>query len=194
MPRFFMVLGLAVIAVLMTVNPLGACGDRLLVLGHGVRFQIDTADYPASILLFMNPHAPGAAALGDVQLQSIMRQAGHRLHSARSKEDVAAALKNGRYDIVLTDVGDAPALQEIIDGAPSQPVLLPWVYQNEKPTAADKDRYQASLKSAKAKYRFALRAPASVGSFLSTIDRVMETRPKEARLKSSGTGKISLLQ
>jgi hypothetical protein len=155
---------------------------------------VDTADYPAAILLYMNPNSPGAAGFGDTQLQTILRQAGHRLHSLRSLQEVRAALNSGRYDVVLADIGDAGSLREMIAAAPSQPVLLPWVFQDAKANAADKERFQTALKQAKAQHRIALKAPSTVGAFLSAIDRVMESRPKQARLKAAAPAKISMLQ
>src|SRR5207253_40820 len=111
--------------------------------------------------------------IGDAQLQAITRQAGHRLRTVRSKEELAAALKTGRYDIVIVDFADAPGLEEMVQAAPSQPVLLPWVYQETKTDfGAVRERYQAALKH----YQSALKAPLRVGNFLSTLDRTMELK------------------
>ena len=111
MLRGLLILVLATVVLLLSGSPVNACGDRLLILGRGVRFQVDAAEYPASILHFMNPARP-ESGLGDSKLESILRQAGHRLHSVTSAKEFAEALRTGRYDLVLIDFADAPGLDE----------------------------------------------------------------------------------
>jgi hypothetical protein len=189
MRRFVFIVGLTFLVVLASGLPGDACGDKLLVLGQGVRFQVDTADYPSSLLLYINPNMPGADKVGDTQLQNITRQAGHRLRTVRSREELAGALKTGRYDIVIVDFADAAGLEELVQTSPSQPVLLPWVYQESKADfSAVRARYQAALK----RYQFALKAPLKVGSFLSTIDRTMELKTKQARAKAKTTSPTNI--
>ena len=193
MRRFTFIVGLAILVILASGLRGDACGDKLLVLGQGVRFKVDTADYPASLLLYINPNLPGADKIGDTQLQAITRQAGHRLRTVRSKEELAGALKVGRYDIVIVDLADAPGLEEMVQASPSQPVLLPWVYQETKADfAAVRERYQSAMK----RYQSALKAPLRVGNFLSTLDRTMELKTKQARAKAKAPSatKVSLLQ
>ena len=187
---------LSVMVPLLSASLASACGDKLLVLGRGARFQVETADHPASILFYVNPNAPGSEKVEFTQLQGIMRQAGHRFRSVRGREELAVALKTARFDIVLADFDDASRLEKTIQASPSQPLLLPWVYQETK---ADAQRAKLSLKQAKEQYRFALSAPFKVGNFLSTIDRTMEMKSQQAkgqanaRAKASST-KASLLQ
>ena len=175
---------LTVGVLLLSAWPAGACGDKLLVLGRGVRFQVSSAEFPASILLYMNPDNPGTAAMSDIQLQSIMTQAGHKLHSVKNREEMAAALKTRRYDLVLADFADAPQLETMVQSALSQPLLLPWIYQATK----------AQKAKAESRYQLVLKAPASVGQFLSVVDRTMEIKSKLARLRTTANPKVSLLR
>ena len=169
-----------------------ACGDKLLVLGRGARFQATSADHPASILFYVNPNTPGSEKVEFTQLQSIMRQAGHRFRSVTGREELAVALKTARFDIILADFDDASRLEKAIQASPSQPVLLPWVYQETK---ADTQRAKLALKQAKEQYRFALSAPFKVGNFLSTIDRTMETKSRQAKVRTKAAStKASLLK
>lgn len=179
-----LIAGLALMVLLLSAWPAGACGDKLLILGRGVRFQVDTANYPSAIVLFANPNHPSSARFEDTQLRSIMKQAGHRLSSVKSRDELATALKNGRYDLVLADFSDAPSLEDMVQAAPSKPVLLPWVEQGKK---TDEPK-------AKARYGVVLKAPASVAHFLSTVDRTMEMKPKLVRLRTNASTKVSLLR
>jgi DNA-binding NtrC family response regulator len=179
---------LSVVVPLLSTSLASACGDKLLVLGRGARFQAVTADYPASILFYVNPDAPGSEKVEFTQLQGIMRQAGHRFRSVRGREELAVALKTARFDIVLADFDDASRLEKAIQASPSQPLLLPWVYQETK---ADAQRAKFSLKQAKERYRFALSAPFKVGNFLSTIDRTMEMKSQQAKGQAKARAKAS---
>src|SRR5687767_3512321 len=111
-----------VMVLLIGAGPGSACGDKLLVLGRGARFQMQPADYPASILFYVNPEAPGAEKIDFTRLQGILRQAGHRFRSVRGREELAVALATARFDIVLADFADAPRLEKTIEASPSQPL------------------------------------------------------------------------
>ena len=161
---------LAAVVLLLSEPYLKACGDRLLVLGRGVRFQIEEAEYPASILHFMNPARP-ESGLGDSKLKSILVQAGHRLHSVTSEKEFAEALRTSRYDLVLIDVADAPGLEEMLQASASKPLLLPFLYTKEK----------ATISAAVQRYGLVLKAPGKVGYLLATIDRAMELKQKRSR-------------
>jgi len=171
------ILVLTLIVLSLDTSPAGACGDKLLVVGRGVRFLVDTADYPASILFYVNPNSPGSENIEFTRLQAVMRQAGHRFRWVTGKEEFAGALKAGRFDIVLADFADAPGLEQMIQASPSHPMLLPWVYQQSK---ADAHQAKMLVTAAKERYQFALTAPFKVEKFLSTIDRTMELKSKQA--------------
>src|SRR5262249_52936914 len=179
------ILGLPLMTLLFSSWPARACGDKLLILGRGVRFLVDTADYPARILMYVNPASLGSEPFEDAQLQLIVEKACHRLRSVKRKEALVSALKTGRYDLVLADFSDAAGLEEIVQSAPSRPMLLPWLY---KATPAEKSR-------AEQRYQLFLKAPSSVGHFLSTVDRTMERKAKVARLgNKDGSKQVSLLR
>jgi hypothetical protein len=178
MRRPLTILLLPLTALLLNSWPAGACGDKLLILGLGVRFAVDTADSPAWILLYANP-AANSTPFQDEKLRSIVEKAGHRLRSVTTKEDLASALKTGRYDLVLADFADAGSVEPLIETAPSNPTLLPWIYQATKTEGARADK----------QYPLVLKAPASVGHFLSVVDRTMEKRAKLARLRTDERAK-----
>ena len=177
MPRALPALGLAAIAVFLSGLPADACGDKLLVLSVGPSFQLETADHPASILLYANPNAPGAKEVGDSQLQSFLRQAGHRLQTVMGAKELAEGLRTGRPDLVLASFADAPGLEEMVATASSRPLLLPFVYKGT----------QADLSAAERRYRCVLKAPARSGHWLATLDKAMELRQKQSRVKFKPT-------
>jgi hypothetical protein len=176
------ILALLLMGLLVNSWPVSACGDKLLILGRGVRYQIDTADYPARILLYVNPDSLGSEPFKDTQLQLIVEKAGHRLKSVKSKDELGALLKTGRYDLVLADFNETPTVETIVESTSSQTTVLPWVYNGT----------QAEKSKAEKRYHLFLKAPASVEQFLSTVDRTMERRAKAVRGK--GAQNASLLR
>ena len=171
MSRVLRIAGLAAAALLLTRLTLDACGDKLLVLGRGVRFQSETAEYPASILHYMTSRVFDPATLTDSNLQSLLGRAGHKLRSVRTATELEEALRSGRYDIVVINVEDAPAFEEMIKSSPSKPLLLPFVYNGTK----------ADVAAAKRRYGAVLKAPAREAHWLETLDDAMELREKLQR-------------
>ena len=176
MRRIVLILLLVPLVLSIGVKPVGACGDKLLVLGRGVRFQSDNPVQPASILLYLHKGSPSFEVLNDPRLQSILREAGHKLQPAVNLQELESALKTGKYDIVLADYSDASSLETIVAAAPSKPVLLPFVFKGAKTAKVE-------TASAEKQYRCVLTAPNRVGHYLATVDKAMDLRLKRDGLK-----------
>ena len=149
------------------------CGDKLLILGRGVRFQGDSGSQAASILLYSHVGSPAAAAVGDPKFQSALRDAGHKVQAVGSREELDRALRTGKYDIILADFADAPALEQSARAAPSKPVLVPAVYNGTKAEAA----------AAEKRYGCVFKMPGRTGHYLAVIDKAMELKSKRIKSK-----------
>jgi hypothetical protein len=147
-----------------------ACGDKLLVLGRGVRFQrAFAAVHPASILLFARRASAVPAAMKD--FEATLKDAGHKLQTVEDSTKLAESLKTGKYDLVLVDVADAAALEQDVQSSPSKPMMLPLSYNATK----------TEVTSAEGRFGSLLKIPSKNGQYLATIDRAMELRTKGAR-------------
>jgi len=130
-----------VLGILLTLSTALACGDKLLVLGRGVSFaQIHKTDHPASILIYMSAASQLPAADKDVQLQTILKLAGHKPKSIEERAEFLRALTSEKYDFVVAGPADAGLLKGEIAAAPSKPMLLTLLYKpsNEQLSAAQK--------------------------------------------------------
>jgi hypothetical protein len=184
MRRTGIILTLALTVLSLNSWPASACGDKLLILGQGARFNVAIADKPAWILLYSKPREQGEV-FKDVELRSLLERFGHRLRSVRSREELTSALQTQSYDLVLADLVDAPSLEALVQSAPSRPILLPWVY---KPTKAEKVR-------AENQYQLVLNAPVPPLKLISLIDQSMEARERLNRKRANGGVKaVSLLR
>lgn len=150
-----------------------ACGDKLLVLGRGIRLEALLGNRPAKILAYQHAGTHGADLITNPQFQSAIKGAGYQLRVVRDTEELEVALRVGKYDLVVSDIADANALESTLQSLPVAPTLIPILYQ---PTKAD-------LASAEKRYRYVLKSSPK-GANLSAIEQALETKlEREAKLK-----------
>ena len=142
------------------------CGDKLMLVMGARASQIKPV-HPALILAYPG-QAASATLIRNLQLQSAMKKAGHRVHVVEDTTGLDVALKGGKYDLVVADVTNADEVSQHVVSAPSKPVLLPVAFRvsKEEQTAAQK------------KYHCLLKAPGSPENYLAAIDQAMDWKLK----------------
>lgn len=158
----------ALAGVLLGSGPLSACGDKLVLLGRGIRFQRMLATKnPATILVYLNPGAGIASADREYQLRSLLKLAGHKPRSVATTSDLTREIGSGSYDLVLADYSDVPALKQLLP-AKSKAGVIPVIYNPtvDQRAAAEKE-YSCLVTPAKKNY-----------DLLKVIDQAMTTRPE----------------
>jgi len=147
-----------------------ACGDKFLMVGRSGRFnQAYAAIYPATILLYAPGGRAASAAIADPKFQASLTRAGHRIEVVTNEELAAQMLQAGHFDIVLADAADADLLKARAAQSPSQPTVMPVLFNPTKAEAeAIKARFQCELKPSDRPARY-----------LSRIDEEMQTRVKQ---------------
>jgi ABC-type amino acid transport substrate-binding protein len=115
---------------------------------------------------------PGQSASAEMirslQLQPVMKKAGHKFQVVEDPTGLDSALKAGRYDVVMADVASAGEISQHLSSAPSKPVLLPVAFK------ASKEEQSAAQK----KYHCLLKAPSDAASYLAAIDQAMDWKLK----------------
>ena len=142
-----------------------ACGDHLLVIGRGVRFQRAYALHKANLVIYTSGSQSGAT-LRSAKLQTTLKQAGHKLQAVEGASQLDEALKSGKVDMVLADFEDLAGITRKLQSASSNPVALPILFKPSK----------AEFAAAQREYRFALRAPADGVQYLTAIEEAMKLR------------------
>ena len=151
-----------------------ACGDKLLVLGRGIRLEALLGNRTAKILAYQHIGTHGAELIADPEFQSALKNAGYQLRIVRDTEELDVALRLGKYDLLISDVGDTYAVEPTLQSAASAPALIPILYQPSK----------VDLALAEKRYRYVLKAPRKAGGNVSVIERALETKLEaEAKLK-----------
>ena len=72
-----------------------ACGDKLLMLGRGVKFGSISSSYHGLIIAYVPESVLQSAAINDAQFQQTVRKAGHRLRLVRQVDALVEAVQSG---------------------------------------------------------------------------------------------------
>lgn len=148
-----------------------ACGDKLVIVGRGMRPKRVKGSVPASILVYADPRGSMPAALEEGHLRRDLEKAGHRVRSVGTREELDSALDTGTYDLVFTDIKTAPAIQTEAKSASSKPTVLPTLFN---PSDAD-------LAAATRDYHCVVKAPGSQKDYLAVVNEAMAIRAKELK-------------
>jgi ABC-type amino acid transport substrate-binding protein len=142
-----------------------ACGDKLLALGRGVRFQRIYAARQANLVIYSaGPQKDGA--LDSARLRTALKGAVRNLELVRGGSQLDQALKAGQVDVVLVYFADVAGIARQLQSAPSRPVILPVLIKPSK----------AEFAAAQNQYKFALKAAADEFEFLTAIDEAMKAK------------------
>ena len=164
------VAGSALLVALAALSGTGAlaCGDKLLAIGRGLRFQRVYAAHEANLVIY-SARTQSGATLSTAKLQTTLKRAVHKLQLAQGGSELDQALKSGRVDVVLVDFADLAGIARQLQSAPSKPVILPILV---KPSRAE-------LAAAQREYKFALKATADDFEYLTAIDEAMKLRLRD---------------
>jgi len=142
-----------------------ACGDKLLVVGRGVRFQRTIAAHKGNVVIY-SASVQSGTVLKSSLVQTTLTKAGHKLQTVEGASQLDAALKSGTVDVVLGDFAELAPVARELQSAASKPVVLPILF---KPSKAD-------FAAAQKEYKLALKAPADQIQLLTAIDEAMKLR------------------
>ena len=166
------ILGVVMLAV--SGVPANSCGDKLLVLGRGIRLEALLGNRTAKILAYQHTGTHAAELIADPEFQSALKGARYQLRIVRDTEELEVALRLGEYDLLLSDIADTNTIEPTLKAAATPPAVIPILYQPSK----------ADLVSAEKRYHYALKTPRKAGGNLSVLEQALETKlDAEAKLK-----------
>jgi hypothetical protein len=145
-----------------------ACGDKFLVASRGTRYQrAAVARQPANILVYANAASALPKALERADVDGTLRKAGYKPTSVSGPTELEQALRQGGWDLVVTDLADGMAVSGRLQGA-GAPMLLPVAYNVTG----------SELAQAKKDYQRVLKGPVKSQSFLEAVDDALILRAK----------------
>jgi len=147
-----------------------ACGDKLVVVGRGLRAsRIRGGPQRASILLYADPKGALPAALDEGHLRKDLERAGHRLRSVGTREELKSALGTGTYDLLFVDAKTATLVEAEAREASSKPTVLPTLFNPS----------EAELAAVSRQYQCVVKAPGQQKDYLSVVNEALAARAKQ---------------
>jgi hypothetical protein len=179
--RRSLLVSIVIVVALVIHNPalLQACGEKLLLLGRGIRFQSRHSPRPAAVLLYL-PQSAAGQPLTDPNLESALKEAGHEVRAATTSADLESALRSGSYDVVLANVTDAPDLERAQAVTAANAVVLPAVYL-VTPSQQAKQQIKTDRDNASKTFGVMVVVPGRPGHYCAAVDKAMELKLKRER-------------
>jgi hypothetical protein len=180
--RRYLLLSVALILAVAIYNPaaLSACGEKLLVLGRGVRFQARHTPRAASVLLYL-PQTGSGRPLTDPNLESALKEAGHAVRAVTTSADLETALRSESYDVVLANVTDAPDLERARAVTERNAFILPAVYLLTPTPQSAKPQTKADRENASKTFGVVVEVPGRPGHYCAAVDKALELKLKRER-------------
>jgi hypothetical protein len=147
-----------------------ACGDKLLVVGRGARYQRGyVAIHPTSVLLVAAGSSTGS------ELLAPLKRAGHRVEIVRDSGELRRAIASDNYEVVLADWSQASEVQALVSSAASSAMFVPVLSgaASASDLEAAKKTYGCPLDSSKPKLN---------KNFLGRLDDVIDAKRKSKPL------------
>jgi hypothetical protein len=144
-----------------------ACGDKFLVVSRGTRYQrAGQARQATEILVYLPASSKLPKAFERVS-EKETKKAGYHFVNVSNTNELDQALKQGGWDLLLTDIADSQAVRGRVTGA-AAPMLVPVVYQATG----------TELAQAKKDYQKVLKGPIKTHAFLAALDDVLAFKAK----------------
>jgi len=142
-----------------------ACGEGSFNAGKGLPFQSYLAPRPATVLIYANPD-PSASDSQRIALYAGLQKAGHRLTVVSNADELADALRDKHYDVVITAFDTVDTVAKTLGAstaeASANTTLLPVVARKDRGSVQTSNRFGAVLTNG-----------ASLGQYLRTINKLL---------------------
>ena len=145
-----------------------ACGDKLVVLGGGVRFErVFQSRNPGKVIVFANPATKLGTANKEFNLGHALTHAGHTVQVVETRADLERLIVETHPDLVVMDWADAEGMRADLAARGDAPAILSVLY---RPTAAE-------LAAAQAQRHCVAEATKRKGrSVMRTIEEMMQNK------------------
>ncbi len=162
-----LVAGVLILSGVGASSDLLACGDKFLVVSRGTRYQrAGEARHAASILVYLPPGSTLPKAFARVS-EDVTKKAGYHFVNVSNTSELDQALKQGGWDLLLTDLADMQAVRGRVSGS-SAPLVVPVAYQATG----------TEIAQAKKDYQKVLKGPIKTYAFLEALDDALAFRAK----------------
>ncbi len=152
------------IALSLASAPVPACGEGAFNAGKGLAYQGYLAPRPATVLVYANPDPTVNQADRDA-LYAGLTKAGHKLTVVKDAGELASALRERHYDVVITAFDAVDTVQAATadaGNAAGKTALLPVVARSDRNSSQLRSRFDAFVVDG-----------ASLGQYLKMIGKAL---------------------
>jgi hypothetical protein len=135
-------------------------------LGRGVRFERTSRSARAASVLIYVSRNTGKSTLGSTELQSVLKQVGHKFEMVDDAAMLDRDVESGKFDVVLAEYPDAVAFATRTKAASANAVIVPVMPK------AQKIEYSA----AKKQFTYVVKSMGDPYEYLTRIDQAMKSR------------------
>jgi hypothetical protein len=154
-----------------TPDRLVACGDKYLNLGLGTHYHRSAAEREAAgVLVYATAGSELSRLMTTLSVEAAMNKVGYRPATASSPSELDAALRNRKWDVIVVDGRDTPAVVQRLQKT-AAPHVVPVL---TRPTKAE-------LKQAEKTYDTVLNTPSKNRAFVDVVDDAMDLHEMEER-------------
>ena len=149
---------------------LAACGDKYLNLGLGTHYHRSLAERrAAAILMYANAGSELSKLLTRLSVEEAMKKDGYQPTIASSIAELDALLHTRKWDVIVVDGLDTPAVAQRLAKTVGAPHLVPVL------TRPTKDQ----LKQAEKAYDTVINTPSKNRAFVEVVDDAMDLHELE---------------
>jgi hypothetical protein len=164
MKRSLLVLGVVVGLGLVGANtPAAACGDKIVDISQGVKFQRALGVNPATILVYVDADRVKRPVK---RLVASLSRVGHDVDLVTDQQVVIEALRRSEYDLVIAELGEVALMETVLVPGSSPPRLIPLVL----------DASDAELALATEDHPYVLSVPGRDNEQILTVDEALRAQ------------------
>lgn len=148
------------------LNYAEACGDKTMRAKTSSKYYEQAKQHPSKILIYSASLPAGKA----VELRDYLNKVGHKATAMNDIGSVKNGIRNSHYDLVLTNLAEAPELQLQVEFSTSKTVVVPVLLKQPK----------SEEKAAAKQYKVIVKNPEDGNDFLFAVSRVMSSQSKKS--------------
>jgi hypothetical protein len=163
-------LSFLLIATIIGLSPVqlaNACGDKTMRVKTGLRYyQTQIAKHPSTILI----HSAALPAGKANELRDFLNKVGHKATALDDVSSIKHDLRNGHYDLVLTNLAEAPDLQKQVESFTPNTRVVPVLFKQP----------DAEAKAAAKQYKVIVKNPKDGLDFVIAVAKVMDSQSRKS--------------
>ena len=148
------------------MNYTDACGDKTMRVKTSLRYYEQAKRNPSRILIYSASLPAGKA----IELRDYLNKVGHKATAMDDVSSVKSGIRNSQYDLVLTNLAQAPELQLQVEFSTLKTVVVPVLLKQPK----------SEEKAAAKQYKVIVKNPEDGVDFLIAVSRVMNSQSKKS--------------